>query len=127
LKNQVPCFFQIENKIIIFDKPYFLCYYIVNQIIRTKEWGTPPKGCTLFVRKNRFIRNLRRGFMKFNGKDLTLENPTPLTNFLEENGYKLSHIAIELNEEIIPRANFGTIVLKNDDVLEVVTFMGGGK
>jgi sulfur carrier protein len=65
--------------------------------------------------------------MKFNGKDLTLENPTPLTNFLEENGYKLSHIAIELNEEIIPRANFGTIVLKNDDVLEVVTFMGGGK
>jgi sulfur carrier protein len=65
--------------------------------------------------------------MKFNGKDLTLENPIPLTNFLEEKGYKLSHIAIELNEEIIPRANFGTIVLKNDDVLEVVTFMGGGK
>lgn len=64
--------------------------------------------------------------MKLNGKDLTLEKPTPLTVLLEEKGYKITHIAIELNEEIIPKADYDSIILKDTDVLEVVTFMGGG-
>ncbi len=36
------------------------------------------------------------------------------------------HVAIELNHEIIPRAKFGERRLKENDNLEIVTFVGGG-
>lgn len=42
--------------------------------------------------------------------------------------YKIDRrrIAVELNREIIPKKEQSTRVLKHADVLEVVTFVGGG-
>jgi sulfur carrier protein len=64
--------------------------------------------------------------MKFNGKDFSLTAQTKLTDFLEEQGYKITHIAVELNGEIPPKSKYDKIILKDTDALEVVTFMGGG-
>ncbi len=64
--------------------------------------------------------------MRLNGKDITLEKSVSVTQFLEENGYKITRVAIELNGEIIPKASYGEVMLKDSDTLEVVTFMGGG-
>lgn len=64
--------------------------------------------------------------MKLNGKDFTLNASLSLTAFLEENGYKLTRVAAELNGEIIPKSVYSETMLKDTDVLEVVTFMGGG-
>jgi thiamine biosynthesis protein ThiS len=33
---------------------------------------------------------------------------------------------VELNREIVPRAQWGDTQLKNDDRLEIVHFVGGG-
>ena len=33
---------------------------------------------------------------------------------------------MEVNEEIIPKAKYGEVTLKDGDVVEIVSFVGGG-
>ena len=47
-------------------------------------------------------------------------------SLLLEFEYDFRTIAVELNEEIIPKATLGQVTLKEGDVLEVVSFVGGG-
>ncbi|MBF7047831.1 sulfur carrier protein ThiS [Campylobacter volucris] len=47
-------------------------------------------------------------------------------DFLNEKGYKVEFIALELNGEIIPRDKFENLILKENDKAEIVTFVGGG-
>ncbi len=35
-------------------------------------------------------------------------------------------IAVERNRVIVPKSGYGTVVLKDGDVLEIITFIGGG-
>ena len=46
---------------------------------------------------------------------------------LEENSYVPSQIAVELNERILSKAEYSTTVLHENDILEIVSFMGGGR
>ena len=45
--------------------------------------------------------------------------------YLEQNGYVISQIAVELNEEILPKTEYVSTVLKDGDVMEIVSFIGG--
>ena len=49
-----------------------------------------------------------------------------LLELLQAQGYQLSRIAVECNEVIISKADYGTLELSESDVIEVVSFMGGG-
>lgn len=49
-----------------------------------------------------------------------------LSGYLEENGINPQRIAVELNGEILPKAQYGNTVLKDGDVVEIVNFVGGG-
>jgi sulfur carrier protein len=60
-----------------------------------------------------------------NGKETDIEN-VRLSTYLEENGYRLDIIVIEYNEEIISRQEYDSCILRDGDVLEIVSFMGGG-
>ena len=40
--------------------------------------------------------------------------------------YKKGRVAVELNYEIVPKAAYETTTLKDEDVVEVVQFVGGG-
>lgn len=64
--------------------------------------------------------------MHVNGKELSLDKPRTLLEFLQEQGYQIQRIAVERNGEIIPKADYGTVQLSDSDVIEVVAFMGGG-
>lgn len=46
--------------------------------------------------------------------------------YLEENSISPQRIAVELNEEILSKANYADTVLKDGDVVEIVNFVGGG-
>ena len=46
--------------------------------------------------------------------------------YLEKNGYVQTHIVVELNEKILPKNMYEKTYLKEDDCLEILTFMGGG-
>lgn len=60
-----------------------------------------------------------------NGEKVNADN-TSLLLFLEENGYNVGRIAVEMNGEILPKANYKSTILKDGDVLEVVSFVAGG-
>lgn len=63
--------------------------------------------------------------VKINGEMLQADGKNIL-EILENLGYSERRTAIELNETIVPKANYGKIVLKDGDSLEIVCFVGGG-
>ena len=64
--------------------------------------------------------------MKINGKDVVIEKNKTVYEYLKENNYKLERIVIELNGEIVSKDKYNTVNLKDTDVMEVLTFVGGG-
>jgi sulfur carrier protein len=40
--------------------------------------------------------------------------------------YKPSQVAVEKNLEIVSKADYDSTIINESDVIEVVTFMGGG-
>ena len=63
--------------------------------------------------------------MKVNGKHLKIETST-LTEFLCSHGYDEKRIAVELNGKIVPRKEYVSEVIRDEDVLEIMGFVGGG-
>lgn len=61
-----------------------------------------------------------------NGEEKSCADGISLADFVAQNGYDIAHIAIEVNEEIIPKADYVACKLGPSDKLEVVTFVGGG-
>lgn len=64
--------------------------------------------------------------IRVNGQEKPLDAELLLSDFLEHEGYLRARIAVELNGEIIPGSRYGKMRLKDGDVLEVVSFVGGG-
>lgn len=49
-----------------------------------------------------------------------------LNELLEENKFRRELIAVEINGEIISKADYDTTPINDGDIVEVVHFMGGG-
>ncbi len=49
-----------------------------------------------------------------------------LNDYLEENNLSPQRIAVELNGNILPKAQYSSTVLKEGDKVEIVHFVGGG-
>ncbi len=49
-----------------------------------------------------------------------------LLDYLTQAGYNLVGIAVERNEEIVSKADYDKVFLEEGDVVEVVSFVGGG-
>ena len=64
--------------------------------------------------------------LTINGKNVTLDKPTTVSEYLAANGYKPARIAVEINEVILPKDQYETHNLCEGDLVEIVTFMGGG-
>ena len=63
--------------------------------------------------------------IKINGVNID-KAELSLMQYLEENPISPQRIAVELNEEILPKANYADAVLEDGDVVEIVNFVGGG-
>ncbi len=63
--------------------------------------------------------------VKVNGEEINISD-IPLKKYLEDNGYNLKGIAVECNEAIVPKSRFETFILHSGDVVEIVSFVGGG-
>lgn len=61
-----------------------------------------------------------------NGEQTSCEEGITLENLIGELGYEKAKIAVEVNGEIVPKAEYEGCVLGEADKLEVVTFVGGG-
>lgn len=64
--------------------------------------------------------------IRLNGKPCELEAPMTVAGLVEANGYRPELIAVEVNLAIIPKNAYSTTELSDGDVVEIVSFMGGG-
>ena len=63
--------------------------------------------------------------LTINGKEVAADGKR-LADYLREAGYDARRVAVERNGEIVPKATFEQVVLQEGDVIEVVSFVGGG-
>ena len=63
--------------------------------------------------------------VKINGeaKEIAGKN---LLEYLIENGFNPEHLVVERNYEIIPKEQFASVTIQDEDVIEVLRFVGGG-
>lgn len=64
--------------------------------------------------------------VKVNGNIIDGIAGKTLAEYLASNDYDPKRIAVEINEEIIIKSQYAETVIKDDDVIEVVSFVGGG-
>lgn len=64
--------------------------------------------------------------MTINGEEKEYPEGISLAEVLRLEGYQDDRIAVERNEEIVPKAEYDKVVMNASDHLEVVRFVGGG-
>jgi thiamine biosynthesis protein ThiS len=61
-----------------------------------------------------------------NGDEKSFADSLSLAQLIEQLGMKGDRVAVELNREIVSRAQWSETPLKDGDRLEIVHFVGGG-
>lgn len=63
--------------------------------------------------------------VKINGEELKVAGKS-VSEYLATTNYDLKRIAVERNGDIVPKAQYDETMLCDGDVVEVVSFVGGG-
>lgn len=63
--------------------------------------------------------------VNINGTQVFADGLT-LSEYLKKEGYNTERIAVEINLQIIPKADFDKTIIKSNDTIEIVSFVGGG-
>lgn len=63
--------------------------------------------------------------VRINGENLDVVGKS-VAEYLNSAGYDLIRVAVELNGDIVPKAQYSDTVFKDGDSVEVVSFVGGG-
>lgn len=61
-----------------------------------------------------------------NGKKIEMESPLSISTYLDSVHVNPATVVVELNYEIPDRQQWAEILLKDEDNLEIVKFIGGG-
>ena len=61
-----------------------------------------------------------------NGKKYKIKEKQNILMLLKKLGFKMSKVAVEINQDLIPRETYKSVTLKKGDKVEIVTFLGGG-
>lgn len=64
--------------------------------------------------------------MKVNGKETEFEKDLTVIDLLNKYNLKSDRVVVEVNLEIIEESNYNTYVLKDEDIVELISFIGGG-
>ena len=72
------------------------------------------------------MKKINKIKIKVNGKITTIVDKITLAELIKDLKIPLRKVAIELNREIIDKKRIRNMELKNNDVIEIVHFIGGG-
>ena len=61
-----------------------------------------------------------------NGKQMSVNINYSLKNLIDKLKLPIKKVAIELNREIVDKKRISKIILKSEDKVEIVNFIGGG-
>ena len=61
-----------------------------------------------------------------NGNEISNADNLKLSDYLVREGYTISCVAVECNDFIVPKTQYEEKILTDGDVIEVISFVGGG-
>ena len=72
------------------------------------------------------MKKIKKIKIKLNGKVKLINENTNLLKLIENLKIPLKKVAIELNQEIMDKKKLSRKILKKNDKIEIVHFIGGG-
>ena len=72
------------------------------------------------------MRKLKKIKISINGKIKSVIDKITLYKLINDLKIPITKVAIELNKEIVNKKRLRKLKLKNNDVVEIVHFIGGG-
>jgi len=72
------------------------------------------------------MKKIKKIKIKVNGKFKSIPDNYKILDLVKELKIPLKKVAIELNQEIIDKKRTSKIILKKNDNIEIVHFIGGG-
>ena len=72
------------------------------------------------------MKKVKKIKIKVNGKFKSIPDNYKISDLVKELKIPLKKVAIELNQEIIDKKRTNKIILKKNDKIEIVHFIGGG-
>ena len=72
------------------------------------------------------MNNLNVAKIQLNGDPYEVINGTNLNELLNKLKIQKNKIAVEVNGEIIEKSKYPNLILRRDDKVEIVHFIGGG-
>ena len=72
------------------------------------------------------MKKIKKIKIKINGKKTSVDNDSNLLELINEIKIPIKKVAIEFNREIVDKKKIKKIKLRNNDVIEIVHFIGGG-
>jgi len=72
------------------------------------------------------MKKIKKIKIRVNGKVKSIFADCCLSDLVKSLNIPMKKVAIELNQEIINKKNISKIILKENDKIEIVHFIGGG-
>ncbi len=72
------------------------------------------------------MKKIKKIKIKINGSFKFVKDSTNLSDLLKTLKIPLKKVAIELNQEILDKKKLNKQILRNNDKIEIVHFIGGG-
>ena len=72
------------------------------------------------------MKKIKKIKIKVNGKFKSISDIYKISDLVKELRIPLKKVAIELNQEIMDKKKISKIILKKNDKIEIVHFIGGG-
>ena len=72
------------------------------------------------------MKKIKKIKIRVNGKVKSITDNYNMLDLVKNLKIPMKKVAIELNQEIINKKNIGKIILKKNDKIEIVHFIGGG-
>ena len=72
------------------------------------------------------MKKIKKINIKLNGKKTVVDDQISLNKILKNLNIPIKKVAIELNKEIVNKKKLSSIKIRNNDIIEIVNFIGGG-
>ena len=72
------------------------------------------------------MRKIKKIEIRVNGKVKSISDKYKMSDLVKNLKIPMKKVAIELNQEIIDKKKINKIILKKNDKIEIVHFIGGG-
>ena len=72
------------------------------------------------------MKKIKKIKIRVNGKIKTIVDKLSLAELIKDLKIPLNKVAIELNKEIVNKKKINKIRFRNNDIIEIVHFIGGG-